>query len=155
MSGISGTTGDNELEYTIELSAPPERVFGALTSNEITDWWARPGVFDTREWSGELCVGGRWQAKGVSRGQPYLATGEFVEIDAPRKLVQTWDGVGGPGHQSRLTYLLEPTPHGTRLTLRQHGFASPVACREFAAGWETSFARLAQILSVNPAVVQA
>ena len=31
----------------------PERVFQALASNEISEWWLRPGVFDTREWTGD------------------------------------------------------------------------------------------------------
>ena len=33
---------------SVELAASPERVFHALTSREIVDWWVNPGVFDTR-----------------------------------------------------------------------------------------------------------
>lgn len=137
------------LEATVELNASPERVFSALSSSEITNWWVRPGVFDTREWTGDARPGGRWKATGVSRGQPYVATGEFLEVFAPQKLVHTWEGVGAPGSPSTLTYELESTPDGTRLMLRQSGFASENACREFAAGWQTSFERLAQILNVR------
>jgi uncharacterized protein YndB with AHSA1/START domain len=146
MTDISGTTTGEALEITVELSALPERVFRALT-REVTDWWVRPGVFDTREWAADPRPGGRWRAAGISRGQPYVATGEILELDSPRRFVHQWDGVGKPDAPSTLTYTLEPLPNGTRLTLRQTGFASPIACREFAAGWETSFARLAQILS--------
>ncbi len=35
---------------TVEVDADPERVFQALASPEVTDWWVRPGVFDTRAW---------------------------------------------------------------------------------------------------------
>jgi len=139
------------LEASVELAASPERVFKALTSSEITEWWVRPGVFDTREWSGDLRAGGRWKATGVSRGQPYAATGEIIDVDPPTRLVHTWDGVGGTNAPSTLTYALERLPKGTRLVLRQSGFASETACREFALGWETSFTRLSQILMMEPA----
>jgi uncharacterized protein YndB with AHSA1/START domain len=39
---------------SVEVAAAPERVFQALASKEITDWWVRPGVFDTREWTGDV-----------------------------------------------------------------------------------------------------
>jgi hypothetical protein len=45
-------------ESVISSKTPAERVFQALASEEIITWWARPGVFDTREWSGEVRVGG-------------------------------------------------------------------------------------------------
>jgi hypothetical protein len=38
--------------------------------------------------------------------------------------------------------------------LHQSGFASPIACREFAAGWETSFTRLAEILAEESAMAK-
>jgi hypothetical protein len=60
-----------EISASVLLPATPERVFRALTSAEICDWWVRPGVFDTREWRGDLRVGGRWEAAGVGGGQPY------------------------------------------------------------------------------------
>ena len=47
---------------SVEVAAPPERVFRAVASKEITEWWVRPGVFDTREWSGDVRAGGRWRA---------------------------------------------------------------------------------------------
>ena len=92
---------------TVEIAASPERVFHALASKEIVDWWVRPGVFDTREWTGDVRVGGRWQATGVARGQPYILEGEFLEVDPPRKLVHTWHLLGVPGEPTTVTYLLE------------------------------------------------
>ncbi len=86
-----------EILATVEIAAPPERVFRALTSKEIIDWWARPGVFDTREWTGDVRKGGRWRASGVARGQPYVLEGEFLEVQPPTKLVHTWQRVGMPG----------------------------------------------------------
>ena len=103
-------------------------------------------MFDTREWSGDVRVGGRWRAAGVSRGQPYLQEGEFLEIEPPQKLIHTWDGAGKPDMPSTVTYLLEPFEKGTRLTIRQTGLVSRDVCNAFAIGWETSLNRLAETL---------
>jgi uncharacterized protein YndB with AHSA1/START domain len=128
------------------VAASPERVFQALASKEILQWWVRPGVFDTREWSGEVRTGGRWRASGMAGGQPYAIEGEFLEVDAPRKLMHTWHPVGAPAAATTVTYLVEPVDGGTRVTLRHDGFPSEQASANTRVGWETSFARLAEVL---------
>jgi uncharacterized protein YndB with AHSA1/START domain len=138
---------DDRFVATVELEAPPERVFQAVASRDIVEWWVRPGVFDTREWSGEVQVGGRWRASGMGRGGPYVLDGEFLEVDPPGTLAHTWEGVGPP---STVRYLLEPLPDGgTRLTLRHEGFASREACAGTGAGWETSLDALAGLLTTG------
>jgi uncharacterized protein YndB with AHSA1/START domain len=129
----------------VEIGAPPARVFQALTSREVVDWWVRPGVFDTREWSGDVRVGGSWRTAGVARGQPYTLEGEYLEVDPPRKLVHTWRG--GPGPESTVTYLLEPIDGGTRLTLRHTGLVAPDGGDSVKIGWQTSFEKLADVLN--------
>lgn len=135
---------------TVEIAAPPERVFRALTSDEIIDWWARPGVFDTREWSGDVRVGGRWRATGVARGQPYTLEGEFVEIDPPRKLVHTWHLAGAPAPATTVTYVLEAISGGTHLTVRHSGFPLAEPMTNTSMGWESSLQRLSERLSRGP-----
>jgi uncharacterized protein YndB with AHSA1/START domain len=127
---------------SVAVAAPLERVFQALTSSELLDWWVRPGVFDTREWTGDVRVGGRWRAAGVGNGRPYVLEGEFLAVDSPHKLVHTWHPAGAPGASTTVTYLLEQLDGGTRLTLRHTGFASRETCANTAIGWETSFERL-------------
>jgi uncharacterized protein YndB with AHSA1/START domain len=139
-------TAEGHLFASVELAAPPERVFRALTSKEVIDWWVRAGVFDTRKWAGDVHAGGRWRASGIAGGQPYALEGEFLEIDPPRKLVHTWHRVGTPNTPTTVTYDLERLDEGTRITLRHTGFASPETCTNTAIGWETSFERLAESL---------
>lgn len=134
---------------TVEVEAPPERVFRALASNEVVDWWVRPGVFDTREWKGDLRVGGRWETSGVGKGGPYGLEGEFLEVDPPRKLVHTWHLVGAPGAPTAVSYLLDHLDGGTRITLRHSGFTSREPCTATCIGWETSFERLAEYLAAR------
>src|SRR3989442_7910157 len=128
---------------SVEIAAPPERVFQALASKEITEWWVRPGVFDTREWTGDVRAGGRWRASGMTRGEPYVQEGAFLEVESPQWLVHTWEGAGEPKAASTGNHLVEPIDRRTRVTLRHLGFASREMCSAFAIGWETSLERLA------------
>jgi len=125
----------------VELAATPERVFQALTSDQICTWWVRPGVFDTREWAAEMRPGGRWRAAGIGGGQPYALEGEFVEISSPRKLVQTWRTGADPA-VTTFTFHLEPLDGGTHVTLCHVGFSVPRVCGATGIGWETSFVAL-------------
>jgi len=133
---------------TVEVKGDPERVFHALASREVTDWWGRPGVFDTRTWEGDVSIGGRWLASGVGPAGPYSLKGEFIEVDVPRRLVQTWNDPQWPDSTSTFSYDLTPTPIGTRITLRHQGaFALPIVCANTCLGWESSFVRLAELFA--------
>jgi uncharacterized protein YndB with AHSA1/START domain len=140
-------TAQGYILATVEVAAPLERVFQALASRDIVDWWVRPGVFDTREWTGDLRPGGAWQASGIARGNPYTLEGEFLEVDRPRKLVHTWRLVGAPGPATTVTYLLAEVDGGTRVTLRHTGFSPGESSINTCVGWETSFERLAEYLA--------
>jgi uncharacterized protein YndB with AHSA1/START domain len=147
-SGVARAVADaveRELLGSVEVPAPPERVFRALASKEITQWWVRPGVFDTRDWTGDVRVGGRWHCQ--RQRSPYTLEGEFVAVDPPRRLVHTWIAVGEPAGPMKVTYHLEKIDAGTRITVRHSGFSSPLTCLMTATGWETSFDRLSEILA--------
>lgn len=133
---------------TVEVATIPERVFAALTSADVIDWWVRPGVFDTRTWQANLTTGGPWRTTGLGPRGPYELTGQYLEVDSPRRLAHTWEDPEAPGITSTVTYELSGSETGTRITLRHQGeFASPLVCANIAIGWETSFAHLAQILA--------
>jgi uncharacterized protein YndB with AHSA1/START domain len=142
---------DGCIVASVELAATPERVFRALASVEVIEWWVNPGVFDTREWTGDVRVGGQWRASGIARGAPYALEGKFLEVDPPRKLVQTWHFAGAPGEPSTVTYLLEPIYGGTRLTVRHSDIAAADQRNNVGAGWRSSFDRLSEILATHPA----
>jgi uncharacterized protein YndB with AHSA1/START domain len=139
--------GDDTVLARVEIAALPERVFRALASAEICQWWVRPGVFDTREWEGDVRVGGRWRASGIGNGRPYVLEGEFLEVDPPRKLVHTWQAAGALGAPSTVSYLLEPVVGGTRLTLRHSGITGTQILANIGTGWETSLDKLAEIMA--------
>lgn len=128
---------------TVEVASSPSLTFRALTSEDVLRWWVRPGVFDTREWTGDVHPGGRWSSSGIGGGKPYTIEGEFTEVDPPRRLVHTWRLAGA---SSTVAYDLEPIDGGTRITLRHTGLASRQACAATCIGWETSFEELARML---------
>jgi hypothetical protein len=78
--------------------------------------------------------------------KPYRLSGEFLEVDPPRRLAHTWCLEGGPATPTTVIFELEALPGGTRLTLRHEGFAEPDFCTANRVGWETSFAKLKEIL---------
>src|SRR5579872_2475679 len=137
---------------TVEIAASAERVFRALASREIVDWWGKPGVFDAREWSGEVEVGGRWRASGIGRdGTAWELEGEFLEVDPPRRLSHTWSTPGSTAKASVVTYLLEEINGGTRITLRHVNLSERDACMGACMGWEACLTRLAARFGVlNP-----
>jgi uncharacterized protein YndB with AHSA1/START domain len=156
MEGTARAVADlteGQILASVEIAAPPERVFRALASEEIVNWWVRPGVFDTREWAGEVRVGGRWEASGIGGGRPYTLEGAFREVEPPWKLAHTWYPSGAQAAATTVTYLVEPSDAGTRITLRHSGFGSREVCSNTCIGWETSFERLAELLAELPASV--
>jgi uncharacterized protein YndB with AHSA1/START domain len=123
---------------SVEIAVPPERVFRALTTEEITQWWGSGELYRTTQYSADLRPGGRWRTEGVGAdGKAFSVEGVFREIDPPRKLVQTWKAEWDGNNETVITYDLEPTEGGTRVTVRHEGFADRRdSCRGHGAGWE-------------------
>ncbi|ABD53277.1 SRPBCC family protein [Jannaschia sp. CCS1] len=149
--GVTATTDPTtgEVEASALFGTTPERLFRAITTKEICTWWVRPGVFNTEDWSGDVREGGRWAAAGIGGGQPYQLEGEFVTVEDPRRLAQTWTPVGAPFEPALLTYDLTPQPGGVHLTLRHSGLPNADVCEKTRAGWETSLARLQEIIAAE------
>ncbi len=123
----------------VEIAAPPERVFRALTTAaDITAWWGAPGLYKTTKYAADLRPGGRWRSEGVADdGSAFSAEGEFREVEPPRRIVQTWRADWDGGAETVVQFLLEPIEGGTRLTLRHDGFQGRVeSCRGHAEGWQ-------------------
>jgi uncharacterized protein YndB with AHSA1/START domain len=122
----------------VDIAVPPSRVFEALTSDEITRWWGADDLYRTTKYTADLRVGGKWRTEGVGAdGTPFFVEGEFVAIEPPHRLVQTWRAPWDGGNTTTITYRFDATPTGTRLTLRHTGFAGrPESCAGHANGWE-------------------
>lgn len=82
----------------IQISAPPERVFKALTdAGELKHWFGGPDC-PVKFWQFDARVGGRYSYE-TGRGSivvngvnEFKCHGEILEYDPPRVLVYTWIG---------------------------------------------------------------
>lgn len=141
------TTG--MLLASVEIAAPPERVFRALASDDITKWWGSADTYRTTKWTGDVRVGGAWLTEGIgSDGTPFSVGGEFLEVDPPRKIVQTWRAPWDGNHTTTITYRLEPIEGGTRVTVKHEGFADRAeSCRGHSDGWERVLGWVSEFLA--------
>jgi uncharacterized protein YndB with AHSA1/START domain len=126
---------------TVEIGATPERVFRALTTAELADWWGSPELYRVTKFTADLRLGGRWRSDGVGGdGSAFHVEGEYVEIEAPTKLVHTWAPSWEQGAPTTIAYRLEAIAGGTRVTVRHDGFTGRMeSCRSHADGWERVF----------------
>jgi uncharacterized protein YndB with AHSA1/START domain/uncharacterized protein YciI len=128
--------GEGTILAVVEIAAPADRVFRAISSSEITQWWGSDREYRTTAWTGDLRVGGRWRADGLGAdGVAFFVEGEFLEIDPPWKLVHTWRPGWETGSTTTITYRLDPVEGGTRVTLRHVGFTSADSCDRHSQGW--------------------
>lgn len=108
------------LRKEVVLPHPPEKVWVALTDRAALAEWLMPNDF-------EPVVGRKFRLQVDGMGSySGLNECEVLEVDAPRKLVYNWVLVPkNPGAKRSepmvLTWTLEPTGEGTRLTLVQTG----------------------------------
>jgi uncharacterized protein YndB with AHSA1/START domain len=123
---------------SVEIAAPIERVFAAISSAEVAEWWGSPDSYHVTRWTADLRVGGTWKSEGVSNdGKPFSVGGEILELDPPRLLVQTWRPDWEPGPPTTIRYQLATIPGGTKVTVRHEGFGDRAAsCDSHAQGWE-------------------
>ncbi|HEX4807656.1 MAG TPA: SRPBCC domain-containing protein [Bryobacteraceae bacterium] len=135
------TDGDTILA-TADITASPERVFRALTTEEAERWWGSPDIYRVTDWQADVRVGGLWSLI-VRRpdGGIFPASGEFLAVNAPGKIVQTrkynWDCPELGRRDTTVTYRLDPIATGTRMTVRHDGFVGlRESADEHAAGWE-------------------
>jgi uncharacterized protein YndB with AHSA1/START domain/uncharacterized protein YciI len=135
---VADVTAGNVLAI-VEIAVPPERVFRALTDpEELTQWWGSPELYRVTDAKVDLRIGGQWSTAGRGAdGSTFTVSGEYLEIDPPRRLVHTWKPDWEGGASSTVRYLLEPIDGGTRVTVRHDGFGDRAAsCQGHADGWE-------------------
>ncbi|TIQ28877.1 MAG: SRPBCC domain-containing protein [Mesorhizobium sp.] len=124
-----------------EILAPPEQVITALVTADVERWWGSPETYGMTGWTADLRVGGAWTVTvRTADGRRLPAGGMFLEIEMPRRIVQTrrydWDHPTLGRKETTVAYLLEPTVCGTRLTICHGGFAGFAdAAAEHAEGW--------------------
>jgi uncharacterized protein YndB with AHSA1/START domain len=130
----------------IDIAAPPERVFRALTEPAQVRQWGNSPEFKVKIWEMDARIGGKWRflcqetsGKANKYGvKEFDHWGEITEIDPPRLLVYTWitNFHSDPKRETVVRWDLTPIPAGTRLKLTHSGLAEePVARKDYSQGW--------------------
>lgn len=123
---------------TVDIPAAAERVFRAVTSEEIVRWWGSEDAYRTTRWSGDVRARGGWRHEGIGRdGHPFVVHGEFVEIEPPSRLVLTYHHWEPKGSVTKATWRFEPIPGGTRVVVHHEGFGDArESCASHVDDWE-------------------
>jgi len=132
------------IEFEIELSHPPEKVWRALTDPVLLAEWLLPVIGFKLEPGSEFTY----------KTQPYpgwdgTVNCRMLEIEDRRKLRYTW---GVPFLETVVTFTLTPTPSGTRLSLMQTGFKAEQKRESGGAryGWRMMGGKLVDLLARLP-----
>jgi uncharacterized protein YndB with AHSA1/START domain len=130
--------------YRVYIRTTPEAVWDAITKPEWTERYGYGGVADY-----DLRVGGKANARPGAAMAAYpgvpdvIIDGEFLEVDPPRRLVQTWRMLMDPTMEAegytRLTHEIEPIDGGvTKLTVIHELEGAPTLASMVAGESEAS-----------------
>jgi uncharacterized protein YndB with AHSA1/START domain len=139
------TTPDNDAVVTeIDIAAPPERVFKALTDAKELLLWFTDSSCPVKLWEMDARLGGRYRyatEKGkvlVNNVSEFECHGEILELDPPRLLVYTWIANWHEDKSRRTVVRWELTPNtaGTHVKVIHSGLSQENAARkDYSGGW--------------------
>ena len=119
--------------FEIYIKTTPERLWEAITTSEIRSKYQFGNTF-TAEWK----PGGRFEMGNAKAGDQLLADGEILEVDRPRKLVQTMRALWGEDVKaegwSTITWEIEPVGDSCHLTVT-HSDLREGANDQLYGGW--------------------
>ena len=128
----------------IDIAAPPDRVFKALTDEaQLMRWFSGPEC-PAKSWKMDARLGGRYRyatVKGslvVNNISEFECHGEIVEFDPPRVLAYTWFGNWHDDLAARtvVRWELSPRSGGTRVKVTHSGLTNlPIARKDYSGGW--------------------
>jgi uncharacterized protein YndB with AHSA1/START domain/DNA-binding transcriptional ArsR family regulator len=121
-----------EKVFEIYIRTTPEQLWEAITDSEIRSKY-NFGNHVTSDWT----TGSRYEITNVRADGP-LGEGENLEVDPPRRLVQSmralWSDDAKSEGTSRVTWEIEPVGDSCRLTLT-HDELRDGASEELYGGW--------------------
>jgi uncharacterized protein YndB with AHSA1/START domain len=135
MTNSESTTAIAEATYdsvraTVEIAAPPEEVFEALTDPaQLEEWWGTPDSYHTSGWQLEPRSGGEWSVHTEAPdGTEASVHGEYRVVDPPRTLEFTWAASWDDFAETTVRFDLAPAVvrgvSGTRVTVTHSGLGA-------------------------------
>ena len=134
-----------EKVFEIYIKTTPERLWEAITDSEMRRQYSF-GVGVTSDWT----PGSRYEAVHPRGGN--IAAGENLEVDPPRRLVQSFTALWGEDVKSegtsRVTWEIEPVGDSCRLTV-VHDQLREQANSELYGGWPMILSGLKTLLETG------
>lgn len=151
MSAQATDTRNHSLTVSREIQAPLGRVFEAWTRESDVRNWSCPAGATIADVQMDCTPGGRYRiVMEGSEGQTYTAFGEYREVEAPRRLVYTWDWEESE-HAMGATLVEvafeEAAPGTTLVTITQSRFPSAEAAEGHESGWASCLDKLEGLFS--------
>ncbi len=154
------TANQDAVISEIEIAAPAERVFQALTNpDQLMGWFTNPDC-PAKFWKMDARPGGNYSfvsesttvvVNGVSE---FKCHGEILEFDPPRVLVYTWisNWHVDTMKETVVRWELTPTSGGTKLTVTHSGLVEePEARKDYRNGWVGVIENLKQFTEIGEA----
>jgi uncharacterized protein YndB with AHSA1/START domain len=132
------------------LRAPRERVFAACVQPEKLAEWFGPKDFTVANVEISVREGGRYRlTMQPPDGQAFHITGEFREVESPRRLVFTfeYEEPDPDDRETVVTLSFMDDDGGTRLVLDQGPFATKARHSLHETGWTETLERLERFLA--------
>jgi uncharacterized protein YndB with AHSA1/START domain len=133
---MESATETHAIQRELTIAARPETVWKLLVDPaQQSTWWGTSLDFDARP-------GGPFRVEVIPG---HIASGEFVEVAAPSRLVYTWgwEGEGSvqPG-SSTIEIVLVEDGDGTKLTFVHSGLPTEESAASHTHGWDNYLPRL-------------
>jgi len=138
------TPDQDAIVSEVDINAPADKVFQALTDpKQLMQWW-NSDECTTEFFEMDARRGGRWRfgtrnsklnVNGVSR---FFCQGEVLEYDPPRLLAYTWIANWHDDKTRRtiVRWELTPSKDGTHVKVTHSGLAhEAVARKDYSGGW--------------------
>jgi len=140
-----------ELEMTRTIAAPVAKVFEAWTDPTLMRRWFAPDPYEVTEAEADVRPGGKYRFVAATADDgPHTTTGEYLEVEPNRRLVQTWFYAGPLGNDETPSVLTvefrEVSPGVTELKLTHSKLRDHEAREGASAGWALILDRLAALL---------
>jgi uncharacterized protein YndB with AHSA1/START domain len=148
LSGLKHNLEDRTMEkvFEIYIKTTPESLWEAITDNELRRKY-NFGVGVKSDWT----PGSRYDGVHSVAGEP-IATGENLEVDPPRRLVQSFNALWGDDVKaegtSRVTWEIEQVADSCRLTVT-HDQLREGANGQLYGGWPMILSGLKTLLETG------
>jgi len=139
---------ERQIVESIDIAAPPERVFPALTeAEELLAWWSEPASYPATHWEMDARRGGKWLSRwrSLADGTEFELGGEVLECRPLHLLVVSWWDERYPGlEHTTVEYTIDRLPDGgSRVRVTHSGFEGVRPdFDDYSAGWSTVTAKL-------------